>query len=724
MAHDEDREALTFGEAYRRARAAAYPPFDVGRGLAGLQAWIDREVDVVAEPRRELAVPRGPRGGLRGRGGLLDELSVSAHEPGGGPVVLAGVGGAGKSTIAIAVAERLREQGRRVWWVSAASSTARSAGFAAVARELKGSPVDVKAIEDGAADAPDRFWRLLESSSGEWLLVIDNADDPAALAVGWLRSSRDGLVLVTSRTADPRAWGTARVHQVGRLRETDAAQVLCDLAPAAGDLDQARVLARRLGGLPLALHLAGTYLHSGVARWPTFADYGRAVAANGERLPRGGSDVAAVTRTAEIALEGLARGGITHARAALQLVSCYASTSIPTGVFESASVAGLYGQEAQDRLGEAMRGLDSVGLIHNWSEGSAVADGAISLHPVITLSARARIGGTDADRIRHAAVDLLATAVAELRFDLPQDWPRYRSLAPHLLALLDNVAEHVDHGHHAVLMDATTNMVRALDRSGTVKAAMALGEIARARCAVLGDDHPATLRLRHQLAWAVANQGDLAEAESQYRMILDARLRVLGGRHVDTCESRHELAWIAACRGRWAQAESRYRQAFRHSLLILGPDDPATLTTRHELAWAVASRGRLDEAFAAFLDVLRDRRRVLGEDHPQTLATRHEIAWVTAKLGGWAEAEAMYREVLGLRQRVLEEEHPEILLSTHELAWTAARQGRTAEATLLYEDVLKRRRRVLGDDHPETRTTARALEELRAGRVVDAFHIV
>ncbi|MET1075991.1 MAG: tetratricopeptide repeat protein [Umezawaea sp.] len=728
MSRDEDREALTFGEIYRRARAAARPRFDVERGLTELQEWIDREVNIVGgddrTPQRQASVPHSPRVELRGRDELLDELLALAHQSGGGPAVLAGVGGTGKSTVAVEVAERVRGWGRRVWWVSAANPTAWSAGLVAVAREMGGTPVDVKAIEDGAADAADRFWTLVESSADEWLLVIDNADDSPALAASWIRSSRHGLVLVTSRTSDPRVWRTARVHQVGRLREADAAQVLLDLAPEAGDVHQARVLARRLDRLPLALHLAGTYLRSDAARWSTFPAYGRALAAGGEPLPYAGPDVTAVARTAEISLAGLANRGVPLARAVLRLASCYASTSIPMGVFESASVVKLLGQEGQDMLGEGLRGLDSVGLIRNGPAGPVAADAAISLHPIVTLSAREHLGGPGADLIRHTAVDLLAAAVGNLGFDRPADWPRYRLLAPHLLALLDSAAQQVDRERLAALMDAAALTVRAFNRSGTVKAAMVLGDIARARCTALGDDHPATLRLRHQLAWAVANQGALAEAETRYQEVLDARLRVVGDHHVDTCESRHELAWIAACQGRWEQAESRYRQALRHSLRILGPDEPATLTTRHELAWAVANQGRLDEALTALLDVLRDRRRMLGDDHPQTLATRHEIAWVTAKRGEWVEAEAIYREVLEHRFRVLDDEHPEILLTAHELAWTAARQHRTVEATQLYEDVLRRRRPVLGDDHPETLATSHALDELRNGRIVDAIHLV
>jgi hypothetical protein len=155
------------------------------------------------------------------------------------------------------------------------------------AQQLGGAH-DVEAIKRAGADAADRFWRLLENASPRWLLVFDEADDPRVLAAGdspagvqdmtgWVRSSARGLALVTSREADPRMWGAAQLRAIGELREAEAAQMLLELAPSAGDEDQARALARRLGGHPLSLRLAGSYLGSRAAQGATFAAYGRAL---------------------------------------------------------------------------------------------------------------------------------------------------------------------------------------------------------------------------------------------------------------------------------------------------------------------------------------------------------------------------------------------------------------------------------------------------------------
>jgi len=61
--------------------------------------------------------------------------------------------------------------------------------------------------------------------------------------------------------------------------------MLADLAPGIPDPDgsQAQELGRRLGGLPPALYLAGSYLASPFARWHNFSDYRSAL--DGVALP-------------------------------------------------------------------------------------------------------------------------------------------------------------------------------------------------------------------------------------------------------------------------------------------------------------------------------------------------------------------------------------------------------------------------------------------------------
>jgi hypothetical protein len=198
-----------------------------------------------------------------GRDDVVETLAAAAAAPDGKVHVLVGLGGCGKSTVALALARQCAEAGQQVWWLPVVDRSSVTSMLLGLARLLGASDGEVSEALAGRIGPSDVLWRQLESVHG-WVLILDNADDPGILATaehaaragtGWLRSTKAGLVLMTSRTGDARAWGRlATLHPVDALSTGDGARVLHGLAPDAGDDADARKLAARLAGLPLALH--------------------------------------------------------------------------------------------------------------------------------------------------------------------------------------------------------------------------------------------------------------------------------------------------------------------------------------------------------------------------------------------------------------------------------------------------------------------------------------
>ena len=278
--------------------------------------------------------------------------------------VIAGMGGLGKSTVALAAARMARQRGYRVWWVHAADAALLTSGMLEVLREL-GAPESVTVpVREGARTAPARAWEFLNADHGagrRWLLVFEGANNPAVLAgadattpadgTGWLRPDPAGMVIVTTRIRDPQVWGTrVTLRELKPLDDEAGAEVLRDLAPEVADPGghEARELSRRLGGLPLALHLAGTYLGSPFARWSTFAGYREAL--DGVELPAALTDIeeqgadihATVQRTWDLSLDALAAEGRPQARPLLLVLSCFApATPIPAWLLQLPPLAEL-----------------------------------------------------------------------------------------------------------------------------------------------------------------------------------------------------------------------------------------------------------------------------------------------------------------------------------------------------------------------------------------------
>jgi len=702
--------------------------------------------------------PTGRLPWVRGRRELLRQLQHLLRKPDGRVQVLAGMGGVGKSTLALALADyagRGRWGRRRpVWWVSAADMVSLGGGFETIARSLGATQADLDAVSSASADGPDRLWSLLEQSRPRWLLIIDNADEPAILGApagrqhgaghgqvghgggrvgdgtAWVRPTMRGMVVVTSRDTDTGTWGRhARVHRLGHLQDADAAQVLMDLAPGAGSREESLALARRLGGLPLALHLAGTYLGSDFRRWTSMAAYQRALnigdpaqvlsaLSTSEDDPR-----MVVTRTWELSLDGLAAHGLPQARPLLRMLCCFAvATPIPVALLDpqllvpllqasAAEADALSGAPADRLLDQALRGLARVGLLGIQPlDDAANSLKAVVIHPVVADTNQSRLlaGGAQPDQVpadvlRETAVDLLAAFVAGLNLDQPAGWAAGRLAVAHLQALLKAAAPYLDDDHLAVLMDTIAQITGELAMADEIPRQLEdLIRVSRGHASRLGDDHPATLALQEAGAGLSFSAGRVVEAEHAYRSVLAARARLLGEDHPDTLQARHCVALVSAHQGRWAEAEDAFTQVLRGRRRVLGEDHPATLTTLHCLAWVAAEQGRFGDAEDLYLQVITAARKTVGDSHWRTRGSQWHLAGAIAQQGRWDEAEAINHAILQSEQQELGEDHRDTLATRSRLAWIAADRGRWDEAENAFRQILKFRQKILGEDHLQT----------------------
>ena len=695
---------------------------------------------------------------VRGRDGIIGELRRALRpypRRASRAFVIAGMGGLGKSTVALTAARMARERGYRVWWVRAADSALLTSGMLEVLREL-GAPESVTVpVREGARTAPERAWEFLNGdhhAGRRWLLVFDNADNPAVLAgadagtpadgTGWLRPDPAGLVIVTSRVRDPGVWGSRiALRELRPLDDEAGAEVLRDLAPQVADPGgrQARELSRRLGGLPLALHLAGAYLGSPFARWSTFDGYRQAL--DGVELPAALTDIedrgadihATVQRTWDLSLDALAAEGRPQARPLLLVLSCFApATPIPAWLLQLpplqdlADRAGGSGDGSERRgLRDGLQGLARTGLIDIAGNDGRAGANAVTVHPVVADANRIRLAASAGDErgvVQETVVALLEAATAGLNPGRPDVWPTWRRLRAHMNAVIDLLADDLDPVVLARLLTVSAVGTEALLGAGRLAAAGKLAQASVAAATFLSHDDPAALTARGYLARTLVRRGRSGDAETIYRELLADRIRVQGEDHIDTLATRHDLAAALGVQGRYGEAEQLYRQLLADDDRLRGPDDRETLAARYNLARMIGLQGRYAEAGELSRQVLDDQRRALGPDHPDCLASRQHLARLAGKAGRYAEAEQMYRRVLADRRRVLGDDHPDTLATRHRLARIVGQRGRYGEAEELCRRVLVDRRRLLGEDHPDNLSTRHRLAKMLGlqGRYADA----
>lgn len=730
-------------------------------------------------PGTVLAPPLGQLPPVRGRERLLRELVDRLADHTAGVDLLVGMGGCGKSTLALKLAEHARAQGHPVWWVPADSGSALAAGMLALAAELCADPRELAWARTSLAATADLVWRLLDAHPRRWLLICDNADDPADLApvgdlaggTGWVRPSPAGMVLVTSRVTDASVWGNhARLLRVGTVPAAVGARILLDRVPEAhparNDQERARALSDRLGGLPLALHLAGSYLGSDLAGLD-LAGYLEQAARSVRLL-----DLAAVgahqagdprSRTAttwELSLATLAEHGVPQARPLLRLLSCYApGQRFPVRLLDAHLLARhglLAADDPETALFAGLTGLVRFGLLSS-EPGADPGERAVVVHPLVADASRLRNSEDDGcDRVQAAAAALLCAEADRLDLVSSDDWPAWRALHPHARALLGRL----DTADGEVVAGACHALNRSVDASLQMRLGADQEEQIRDlldRAAALGLDHEEHIAARRNLATLLWRSGRHAEAERVSREVLASERRSLGDDHPRVLGSMANIAWSLVEQGRYEEAERAHREVLAAESRVLGPHHLETLIARHNLALTLFALRRLTEAEEIQRQVVVDREAVLGEHHVMTLnarmmlarilahrgqgevaetlarttfdhlvervgarerpvhRARTHLAEILARRGKDAAATRMYREALDAQREWVGEDHPYALEAAHGLAEVLARRGQRGEAERLYEDTLRRRRRVLGGDHPKTRATADALAALRGG---------
>jgi tetratricopeptide (TPR) repeat protein len=626
--------------------------------------------------------PRNPE--FTGRQSILNGLRQRLNS-GGATVVqaLRGLGGIGKTQIAIEYAHRFAEDYDVVWWVAAEDSALIGEQMAALAEAL--SLVEPGEDTTTAAAIVKAHLR----GRNRWLLIFDNAEQPTALRE-WLPGG-PGHVLITSRAG---GWEhIASIVTVNLMARSESVALLRTHHP---DLsaEEAAPLAEALGDLPLALAQAGGFLAetaTGVNDYLSLLEeHPFAVLSESGT----GDQVQSLAAAIGLSIDRLSRVD-PLGLALLRLCALLAPETVPVGWLvgphhENGPVAEL-NEAAREPLllRRGVAAMGRLGLVTSTREG-------LRLHRLVQGIIRDKLPPQDLITIRDHARAILVTVSPGDPED-PLTWPDWARMMPHLLAV-DPARD-----TNADLRDLACNAAWYLIERGDLKAADRLARnLWEHWRSDLGPDEYHTLWAARDLARALREQGHYEQARTLYEDTLPRSRRVLPEDHPHTLRLAHGSAINLHLLGEYEQARHLQRDTWVRYRRVLGEDHAHTLHSANHLAAAMHELGQHDEARRLHKDTLARYRRELGDDHPDTLRSANYLAVDLRALGKYQQARELQEDTFARRRRVLGENHPYTLQSATSLAETLHVMGEDEAARSLQEQALMRYRSVVGEAHPES----------------------
>ncbi|HEY0814427.1 MAG TPA: BTAD domain-containing putative transcriptional regulator [Pseudonocardia sp.] len=635
-------------------------------------------------------------------------------------VVLYGMPGAGKTELACELAHRRRREGRVAWWVAAEDPSGTAAGLADLALALG---IGMHAREE---DTRAALWAELDRSPG-WVLVFDNADEPARLEP-YLPTAVHGDVIITSRD---QAWRRlARPIAVPSLKRAESVAYVVERS---GDTDTAAAgeLAELLGDLPLALQQACAYVEQTGMAVP---DYVRLFRSHQDELLR---DAGTVATTWGLAFDRLRRRS-AQAAGLLETMSFLAADAVAVDMLRPLAAGDEL--DVQEAIGELLR----LSLVDR--KGAT-----LRVHRLVQDVVRARLSAASA-RERLDAAAALCLAVA----DVENEAAHLVQLAAHSAALawvppgiVDGLAGVARRFARRALYPAAEQVLVAalelVDVSGTPVERGALlcqlGEVLDAagrlsealdlheRAVELLDAEPAVddlvvahayNRLGHVLNCADETGGAVAAHERALKILRSAGRDDLAApvlvdlgytlwadglldRAADALNTGRNrlrpgdrtwahatagLGMVAQDEGRIEEAVALQRRAIDEFTRISGADHPDTAQAMDKLGYALRLSGRPDEAIVEHERAARLLERVLGPDDPRVAMTLSNLGLALGAAGRADSAVDAQTRAHQLFLTALGAAHASTLMAGRRRAVALAVAGRGTQAVALIQDVL------------------------------------
>ncbi|MFC0532770.1 FxSxx-COOH system tetratricopeptide repeat protein [Phytohabitans kaempferiae] len=648
----------------------------------------------VRYPRTEPAIFQAPVRNARFTGREEELRALRARLKAGRsavvlPVTLQGMGGVGKTQVAMEYVHRFRSAYDIVWWIPADQPQFIDASLADLGVAMS---VPLGAT---AADTAKATLEALKRRD-RWLIVFDNAEDIEQ--VDRFRPQGNGHVLITSRNE---GWANRTDSvPIDVFQRHESVAHLLDRLPTASR-DDADQIAEALSDLPIAVANAGAWL----------AETGTPVAEYLAQLERGGvGGEAAWRQTWDLSLDRLSDQS-PGAYRLLQLCSVLASEIALDLVYsdEMASAITPYDQSVSERqmLASLVQKINRLALLKVDTHARQ-----IHVHRLIQAAVRDRMTSQERAEARHEVHLVLARSKPGGDVDNPENWPRLRMIWPHLA--VSAAVSCQDEQVRQLLIDR----LRYLWRRGDLEQGIRFGHDIETKWSRLRADDPEfspgsapgqalyrqLLHLRFHVANVLWSQGEFGEARRIDEEVYAKQVELLGAEHPHALMTAGSLASNLRGQGRYAEALPMDRDTHAAWVRVFGDDYSRTLAAANNLATTYRLVGDFRAARDLDHEVYERRQVVLGEDNPYTRHSASQLARDLREAGEYERSYAMLEQVFEAFRKDARfgPDALDTLKAQANLAVSLRSIGRGGQAARLLDDAYERLRDLFGQSNQDT----------------------
>jgi len=612
------------------------------------------------------------------------------------PVALQGLGGIGKTQLALEYVHRFKSAYDLVWWIQADPSQFIDTALLDLGVELK-LPSEGTAVE-GVRATLEALRR--GTLTRRWLLVFDNADDLAHVQ-NFLPQGGGGHLLITSRNPD---WADrANPIQVDVFQREESVAHLRGRAGAMTP-EQAGQVAEALGDLPIAVAAAGAWL----------SETGTPVAEYLNAIERHGAGTRSVQATWDLSLQRLQEQS-PGAYRLLQICSVLASEIALDLLYSDQLTTALISFDpsvtVRDMRGALVQQINRLALLKLDTHA-----GQVHVHRLLQDVVRGLMTDKKAAQTRHEVHLALAAFRPGREPDDPKSWDRFRMIWPHL-----EISGAVSCNKESV-RQLLIDRVRYLWRRGDLPQGLSFGNVVsdawetlleKAESAGENSENSVPdvdlvslrrqlLHLRFTIANILREQAKFEEALRLDEEVLAAQRALLGERHSHTLMTSGGLAADLRALGRYAEALPLDEITYQAWLEAFGEDHPRTLAAANNLAASLRAVGNFRRAMSIDENVLERRKIVLGPAHPYALHSQSSLGRDLREAGEYEQSVTMLRSVHALSREHLGPEAVGTLNVQANLAASLRSAGRADEAAELLEEAYEKLSGRFGPDNPNT----------------------